>query len=46
MINTLNKRIKAFTDNHKKIKQTISLSANSKEAGIKQLAEIVDAEEI
>jgi hypothetical protein len=44
MISTLNKRIKVFTDNHKRIKQTINLNANSKEEGIKKLVEIVDAE--
>lgn len=31
MISTLNKKIKIFSDNHKRIKKTINLSANSKE---------------
>jgi hypothetical protein len=44
MITTLNKRLKLFAENHKRIKQTISLGG--KDDGIKKLVEIVDAEEV
>lgn len=45
VIANLNKKIKMFTDNRKKIKQSINLSSinNTKEEGIKKLVEIVEA---